>query len=113
MPLIEVTLGEGRSPEQLRSLISALTKAAHEAVDAPVDSIRVVLREVPLTHWAAGDVTLAERRAGTTPVAAGTAQASGPEQASDTAEASGPAKARTRHTDKSVVTDQPTDGDTR
>jgi 4-oxalocrotonate tautomerase len=63
MPLIEVTLVEGRSAEQLRSLISGLTRAAVEAVDAPVDSIRVVIREVPSTHWAAGDVTIAERRA--------------------------------------------------
>jgi 4-oxalocrotonate tautomerase len=64
MPLIEVTLVEGRSPEQLRALISGLTRAAVEAVDAPVDAIRVVIREVPATHWAAGDVTIAERKAG-------------------------------------------------
>jgi 4-oxalocrotonate tautomerase len=64
MPLIEVTLVEGRSPEQLRALISSLTHAAAESVDAPLDSIRVVIREVPTTHWAAGDVTIAERRQG-------------------------------------------------
>lgn len=64
MPLIEVILVEGRSAEQLRALISAVTHAAAAAVDAPVDSVRVVIREVPATHWAAGDVTIAERRAG-------------------------------------------------
>ena len=62
MPLIEVTMVEGRTPQQVRTLISALTHAAAEAVDAPVDSIRVVVREVPTTHWSAGDVTIAERR---------------------------------------------------
>lgn len=62
MPLIEVTLTEGRSPEQLRALISGLTRAAADAVDAPLQNIRVVVREVPETHWAAGDVTIAERR---------------------------------------------------
>ena len=36
---------------------------AVEAVGAPRESIRVVLREVPPTHWAAGDVTIAERHA--------------------------------------------------
>lgn len=61
MPLIEVTLVEGRSPEQLRALISGLTRAASAAVDAPVGNIRVVIREIPPTHWAAGDVTFAER----------------------------------------------------
>jgi 4-oxalocrotonate tautomerase len=62
MPLIEVTMVEGRTPQQVRALISSLTHAAAEAVDAPVESIRVVVREVPATHWAAGDVTIAERR---------------------------------------------------
>ena len=69
MPFIEVTLVEGRSPDQLRALISALSKAASEAVDAPLANVRVVIREVPTTHWAAGDVTIAERttREGGTP----------------------------------------------
>ncbi|KRE62016.1 4-oxalocrotonate tautomerase [Nocardioides sp. HDW12B] len=62
MPLIEVTMVEGRTPQQVRALISALTDAAVETVAAPRESIRVVVREVPATHWAAGDVTIAERR---------------------------------------------------
>jgi 4-oxalocrotonate tautomerase len=62
MPLVEVTLVEGRSPEQLRTLITALTDAVETAVGAPRADVRVVLREVPATHWAAGDVTIAERR---------------------------------------------------
>lgn len=61
MPLVQVTLAEGRSPEQLRELISKITAAVVEAVDAPRQNIRVVLYEVPKTHWAAGDVTLQER----------------------------------------------------
>ena len=63
MPFVDVTLAEGRTPEQLRELVSALTRAVHESVGAPIESIRVVLREVPTTHWAAGDVTIAEKRA--------------------------------------------------
>lgn len=63
MPLIEVTLVQGRSPEQLRALIAGLTRVACETVDASLASVRVVVREVPPTHWAAGDVTIAERRA--------------------------------------------------
>lgn len=61
MPMIEVTLVEGRSPAQLRALITGLTRAACDAVGAPEESVRVVVREVPATHWAAGDVTIAER----------------------------------------------------
>jgi len=61
MPVIEVTLVEGRTPEQLRALISGLTSAAVEAVGAPKSSVRVIVREVPKTHFAAGDETIAER----------------------------------------------------
>ena len=62
MPLVEVTLVEGRSASQLRALISSVTDAVATSVGAPLESIRVVVREVPATHWAAGDVTIAERR---------------------------------------------------
>lgn len=62
MPIIDVTVAQGRSPEQLRTLITKLTEAAVEAVDAPAESVRVILREVPPTHFAAGDVTIAERK---------------------------------------------------
>lgn len=61
MPLIEVTLAEGRSPEKLRALISRLTEAVVDTGVAPKESVRVIVREVPPTHWAAADVTLAER----------------------------------------------------
>ena len=63
MPLIEVTLAEGRSPEKLRALISKLTTAVVETGVAKKEAVRVILREVPKSHWAAGDETLAERAA--------------------------------------------------
>ena len=66
MPLVEVTLGQGRTPEQIRGLLTAVTNAVVESIGAPKENVRVVVREVPLTHWAAGDVTLAERNAAAT-----------------------------------------------
>jgi 4-oxalocrotonate tautomerase len=61
MPLVEVTLTAGRSPEQIRALIHELTDAVERALAASRGNIRVIVREVPTTHWAAGNVTLAER----------------------------------------------------
>jgi 4-oxalocrotonate tautomerase len=66
MPLVEITLVEGRSPEQLRALVRATTEAVVSSIAAPKENVRVVIRELPATHWAAGDVTIAERRAETT-----------------------------------------------
>jgi 4-oxalocrotonate tautomerase len=62
VPLVEVTLAQGRTPEQIRSLIHELHEAVIRAVAAPPENVRVIVREVPATHWAAGDVTIAERR---------------------------------------------------
>jgi 4-oxalocrotonate tautomerase len=50
VPLVEVTLVEGRTPAQLRGLITALTDAVEGAIGAPRANVRVVLREVPATH---------------------------------------------------------------
>jgi 4-oxalocrotonate tautomerase len=57
-----VSIREGRPPEAIRTMISAVTAAIAESLDAPPASIRVVVTEVPLTHWATGDVTLAEKQ---------------------------------------------------
>jgi 4-oxalocrotonate tautomerase len=61
MPVIDVTLVQGRSPERLQALVRALTVAAADSLDAPIESVRIILREVPPTHFAAGGVTIAER----------------------------------------------------
>jgi 4-oxalocrotonate tautomerase len=63
MPIVEITLAQGRPPEKIRALITAVTDAVCASIDAPKANVRVVIREVPRTHWAAGDVTLAERAA--------------------------------------------------
>jgi len=56
MPLIQVTLIEGRSAEAKSALIRGLTDAAVDATAAPRDSIRVILQEVPAAHWGVGGV---------------------------------------------------------
>jgi 4-oxalocrotonate tautomerase len=63
MPLIEVTLIDGRTPEQIRALIHEVTAAVVQVLKVPQQSVRVAVRELPTTHWAAGDVTIAEREA--------------------------------------------------
>ncbi len=76
MPIIEVTLTPAphRTPELKRALISALTSAVVDLGVAPKESVRVILREVPAEHFAAGDVTLAERRAAQAAASASTSE---------------------------------------
>lgn len=63
MPIVEVTITQGRPPEVLRKLITELTEAVVRSGAAPKDNVRVVIRELPREHFAAGDVTIAERLA--------------------------------------------------
>ncbi len=71
VPLVEITLVQGRTPQKLRALIHEVHAAVVKTIDARPESVRVIVREVPATHWAAGDVTMAER-GGTSPEAAAT-----------------------------------------
>ena len=43
MPLVEVTLIEGRTKEKKAALIKAVTDAVESTIDAPRESIRVIL----------------------------------------------------------------------
>ena len=63
MPLVEVTLTEGRTPQDLRELIHRVHEAVVNSVQASPENVRVIVREVPQSLWAAGDQTLAERDA--------------------------------------------------
>ena len=63
MPLIEVTMVQGRTAKQIRALIHEVTAAVVRSLEVPQQSVRVAVRELPTTHWAAGDVTIAERDA--------------------------------------------------
>jgi 4-oxalocrotonate tautomerase len=57
MPIVEITMIEGRTPEAKRRLIAKVTDSIIEAIDAPRDSIRVILREIPALHFGAGGKT--------------------------------------------------------
>ncbi|MBB5410469.1 MULTISPECIES: 2-hydroxymuconate tautomerase [Paraburkholderia] len=60
MPIINVHLMEGRTDEQKARLIGALTDAAIESIGAPRESVRVLLIEIPKTHFGIGGKTAFE-----------------------------------------------------
>lgn len=61
MPIISVTIAEGRSIEKKRALIRALTDAAIAAFEVRPEQVRVILNELPLDHYAVAGVTLGEQ----------------------------------------------------
>ncbi|WP_226797787.1 2-hydroxymuconate tautomerase [Cupriavidus necator] len=60
MPIMQVFLIEGRTDEQKARLIRALTDAAVEAVGAPVETVRVMITEVPKAQFGIGGKTAKE-----------------------------------------------------
>lgn len=63
MPIIEVNLAEGRSPEAKERLIQSLTNAVIDSIGAPRETVRVILREMPLAHYAVGGQSFAAKAA--------------------------------------------------
>lgn len=51
MPVVQVNIIEGRSEQQKERLIHELTEAVHRAIEAPAESIRVLITEMPSSHW--------------------------------------------------------------
>jgi 4-oxalocrotonate tautomerase len=62
MPLVEIHLLEGRTAEQKRALLDAVTRAIHESIGAPLDSIRVWIEELEPDGYMAGGVLAADKR---------------------------------------------------
>ncbi|QIM47746.1 2-hydroxymuconate tautomerase family protein [Pusillimonas sp. DMV24BSW_D] len=61
MPIARLSIMEGRSDEDVAKLIAAVTEAIHASLDAPHQNIRVLVDEVPRTHWGIAGVSAAER----------------------------------------------------
>lgn len=62
MPIAMIHIAEGRSEELKHQLLVNVTEAIAKSLGAPVESVRVLIQEIPETQWAAGGRTLAERK---------------------------------------------------
>jgi 4-oxalocrotonate tautomerase len=62
MPLVEIHLLEGRTDDQKKALLSAVTKAVNESIGAPLESIRVWLQEFSPREYMIAGVLAADRK---------------------------------------------------
>jgi 4-oxalocrotonate tautomerase len=63
MPIVHISLVEGRSDEAVKACVKAVARTVHETLGAPLDSIRVYATQVPAAHWAVGERTKDESAA--------------------------------------------------
>jgi 4-oxalocrotonate tautomerase len=61
MPTIRVELFEGRTPEQKRALVAALTDACVRSIGASPDSVDILLFDIARQNWATGGALWSDR----------------------------------------------------
>jgi 4-oxalocrotonate tautomerase len=60
MPLVQITMIQGRTPEMKGELIKKVTDAVAEAIHVPKDRVRVILNEVSKDNIGEGGVQLSK-----------------------------------------------------
>ncbi|MGM0699569.1 MAG: tautomerase family protein [Actinomycetota bacterium] len=68
MPLIDISIARGRTPEQLRALIAGVHEVAASTTGAADENITVIVREVEKDLWSRTNTTIVERESATTGV---------------------------------------------
>ncbi len=63
MPLVNVHMGRGRSSEEKKALMLAITDAVVRELGAPRDTVRVWITEMDDTDYMAGGELLADKKA--------------------------------------------------
>jgi 4-oxalocrotonate tautomerase len=63
MPSIRIDMFEGRSPDQKRALVAAITEACTRTLGISPESVDIILFDVPKQHWATGGTFWSEKGA--------------------------------------------------
>jgi 4-oxalocrotonate tautomerase len=60
MPIVNVQVMQGRPEEKIKELISNVTATVSETLEVPKDRVRVIVSEVPKTHWGIGGTSVSD-----------------------------------------------------
>lgn len=64
MPFVSVKMLEGRTQDQKRALVQAITDALVQICDAPAEGTTVLIEEHARENWAIGGTPISDRHAG-------------------------------------------------
>ena len=62
MPTLRVEMFEGRTQEQKKALVKALTQAVVESLGTKPESVDIVLYDIKKSDWATGGVQWSEQK---------------------------------------------------
>lgn len=54
MPIVTINMMEGRSDEQKERMIDEVSEALARSLDAPKESVRIMINEMPKQHFGIG-----------------------------------------------------------
>lgn len=57
MPVVQISMLEGRGPEAKRALVGAVTDAVTDSLGVRPEQVRVLIYELPPGSWAVGGTT--------------------------------------------------------
>ena len=61
MPWLQVNVLDGRNEAVLEELMAGLSKTTADVLGVPIESVRVLINEVPTTHWGVGGTPMSQR----------------------------------------------------
>jgi 4-oxalocrotonate tautomerase len=65
MPLVEIHLLEGRTNEQKKAMLGAVTRAIQESIGCPIETVRIWIQEIPRTEYMSAGVLASEKKSET------------------------------------------------
>jgi 4-oxalocrotonate tautomerase len=62
MPLVQITIVEGRDNELIEGCIRNVARTVSESLNAPIETVRVTVNEVPANRFAVGDKLKSDKK---------------------------------------------------
>jgi 4-oxalocrotonate tautomerase len=63
MPIVNVNMMEGRPKEKVERVIAEITETITETLDVPKETVRVIVTEIPKSHWGIAGESVEKRNA--------------------------------------------------
>lgn len=60
MPIVNLQILQGRPEEKIKQLIANVTDTVADTLEVPKERVRVIVTEVPKTHWGIAGVAVSD-----------------------------------------------------
>jgi 4-oxalocrotonate tautomerase len=61
MPIVNIQLLQGRPEEKVKEVIKNVTETICATLEVPKESVRVLVTEIPKTHWGIGGTPVSDK----------------------------------------------------